>query len=191
MNNQLGTAKDSEELRHKMNYLITQTSQLVKKVTSDFKHLDSIDRGSDKQKKMLKSKLFKEFEITVSNLKSVATIAAQKEKATPVPQRFAVRSDDIYGDDDFEHRKAEESKRLLDEQKFQSVEQERIFQEDFVSRRNQEIKEIEKAVVEVNSMFQDVAQLVAEQGTMIDNIESNVEKKFQGHKDGSSRVEEG
>jgi len=174
--NRIGTNQDSDELRKNMNFLVAQTNQVLKKVTQDFKLLDSVDRGSDKQKKMLKAKLLKDFESTANSFKQITNIASQKEKSTPVPQQtFARRNDDHYAFDDEENVRQTENKRLLDQQ-FHSLEQERIFQDDYVRRRNEEIKEIEKQVIEVNEMFVDVSNLVQEQGHMIDNIESNVEK---------------
>jgi len=177
--NQIGTSKDSEELRKKMNYVATQTNHLVKGVTQDFRMLDSVERSNDKNKKMQKAKLVKEFESVVASLKQVTTIAAQKEKSTPVPQStFTRKEDDYYAEPDFDSQQKENEK-LLKDQRFQAVEQERIYQDDMVRRRNDEIKQIEKAVTEVNEMFLDVSQLVSEQGLMIDNIESNVEKGSQ------------
>jgi len=135
---------------------------------------------------MLKSKLLKDFESTASSFKQITTLAAQKEKSTPVPNNtFTRRNDDHYADDD-DNIKHQENQKLLDQQ-FMQVDQERIFHEDHVKRRNEEIKEIEKQVIEVNEMFVDVAHLVQEQGQMIDNIESNVEKT--SHDTKSANVE--
>jgi len=179
MTNQIGTSKDSEELRKRMNYVATQTNHLVKGVTQDFRMLDSVERSNDRNKKVQKGKLMKEFEITVTNLKQVTSIAAQKEKNTPVPQStFHRRTDDVYAEPEFDSS-TRDNERLVADQRFHELEQERIFQEDVVRQRNEDIKQIEKAVVEVNEMFVDVAQLVADQGQMIDNIESNVEKGAQ------------
>ena len=57
-----------------------------------------------------------------------------------------------------------------------TLEQERIFQDDLIRKRREEIQEIESQVIQVNEMFVDVAKLVTDQGLMIDNIEAHVEK---------------
>ena len=38
-----------------------------------------------------------------------------------------------------------------------------------------EIRELERSVVEVNAVFQDLATMVQEQGSLIDHIESNIQ----------------
>jgi len=52
---------------------------------------------------------------------------------------------------------------------------EQDFQNGMIAERDRGIKEIEKTVLEVNDIFRDLSNIVAEQGVMIDSIESNIE----------------
>lgn len=48
------------------------------------------------------------------------------------------------------------------------------FQEQLIIEREEEIREIERGIGELNEIFRDLGTIVTEQGTMIDRIEENV-----------------
>jgi len=64
------------------------------------------------------------------------------------------------------------------------IENEREFNDALIHDREMGIKQIESAVSEVNEIFTDLANLVHEQGFMIDNIESNIESTAVQTQDG-------
>lgn len=67
---------------------------------------------------------------------------------------------------------------LLDrerEQKFSVAQAELEFNEQIIAERERGIQEIEGTLVEVNEIFRDLATIVAEQGDMLNVVESNVE----------------
>ena len=49
------------------------------------------------------------------------------------------------------------------------------FQEMLINEREEEIREIEQGISEVNEIFRDLATMVNEQGVMIESIEGNVQ----------------
>jgi len=73
----------------------------------------------------------------------------------------------------------DETQALLDQQKKQQyllVDNQREFNDMMIRQRDEGIRDIEAALSDVNDIFRDLATLVVEQGTLIDNIESNIEQ---------------
>ncbi|SCU93060.1 LAMI_0E13080g1_1 [Lachancea mirantina] len=48
------------------------------------------------------------------------------------------------------------------------------YQQNLIRERDREISQIESGIVELNGIFQDLSNIVQEQGHMVDNIESNI-----------------
>lgn len=74
--------------------------------------------------------------------------------------------------------KTPEQRALLVESRRQEVlflDNEIAFNEAIIEEREQGIQEIQQQIGEVNEIFKDLAVLVHEQGTMIDDIGSNIE----------------
>lgn len=64
------------------------------------------------------------------------------------------------------------------------IEAEREFNDAVIADRETGIKQIEQTITEVNEIFTDLANLVHEQGFMIDNIESNIESTVHNTAEG-------
>jgi len=86
-----------------------------------------------------------------------------------------------------DYHKEHEKQSLLEssrKQQLLQIENEREFNDALIHDREMGIKQIESAVSEVNEIFTDLANLVHEQGFMIDNIESNIESTAVQTQDG-------
>jgi syntaxin 7 len=188
----LGTPKDSTENRAKLNATIETTKQIAKTATQQMKDLGNTARGNGgdlQQQRMVQQKLAKDLGLWVQKFQEISKVAAQKERSTPLPaapapynsasqgsrqQALRAPSDQYHQYDDQEDEKQsllEASRR----ENLQQIENEREFNDAMIQDREEGIKQIESTIVEVNGIFTDLAQIVHEQGFMIDNIESNVE----------------
>merc|ERR1712065_117433 len=58
---------------------------------------------------------------------------------------------------------------------FQQLEQERTFHENVIAEKEAGIRDIEKTVLEVNDIFKDLSNLVADRGELVDSIAANIE----------------
>jgi len=171
----IGTSKDNEGVRERLRSLLGTTSRLSKKAADNIKVLDSYKGG---EKRILQQKLTKDLQIWLAKFQEAYRFASEKDKATPVPapvkkpQRGGASLE--YSNDYREEEKQglmESNRREQDFKLKSDIE----FQNAIIREREEGIKEIEKTVVEVNDIFRDLSALVAEQGSMIDSIESNIE----------------
>ncbi|KAK4389940.1 syntaxin [Sesamum angolense] len=167
--NTLGTPKDTPELREKLHKTRLHIGQLVKDTSTKLKQASEIDHHAE-----------------------VSRLAAERETSyTPfVPQ--AVRpSSYTTSEIDVSADKSPEQQALLMEAKRQDVlllDNEIAFNEAIIDERDQGIQEIQQQIGEVNEIFKDLAVLVHEQGTMIDDIGSNIEGAHAATAQGKSQL---
>jgi len=178
MAKQIGSSKDNAGLRERMNSLLDATRTLSKEVTESVRNFDSKDRGPEKR--ILQQKLTKDLQHWIQKFQEVYKFATDKDRSTPVPinrpktnSSFPVNANYEYNNPqvDYEKESLMESSRREQFQLQNAVD----YHDTIIREREMGIKEIQKSVVEVNEIFRDLGSLVAEQGHMIDSIESNIE----------------
>ncbi|KAI7747538.1 hypothetical protein M8C21_016740 [Ambrosia artemisiifolia] len=154
--NNLGTPKDTPDLREKLHKTRLHIGQLVKDTSDKLKQASESDHnaGVSATKKITDAKLAKDFQTVLQEYQKAQRLSAERETAyTPfVPQSSLPSRQEVL---------------LLDN--------EIAFNEAIIEERDQGIQEIQNQIGEVNEIFKDLAVLVHEQGTMIDDIGSNIE----------------
>jgi len=173
MTDRLGTNKDSADMREKLRSLIEATKTTAKDTANTIKYIE-VDSGSPEErgkKRAQQQKLFKDFQTVLKQFQDISKVSAEKERAYPTPP--APKPSKFEPED----QEQEEKQSLLKAQRAQqyALENESTFNEALINDREQGIKDIEKAVLEVNEIFRDLSTLVVEQGSMINSIEANVE----------------
>ncbi|OIV94444.1 hypothetical protein TanjilG_25506 [Lupinus angustifolius] len=175
--NTLGTPKDTPELREKLHKTRLHIGQLVKDTSAKLKEASEIDHHSNVNvnKKIADAKLAKDFQAVLKEFQKAQRLSAERETAyTPFVPQTALSLSDV----DISSDKPPEQRALLMEIKRQEVlflDNEIAFNEAIIEEREQGIQEIHQQIGEVNEIFKDLAVLVHEQGTMIDDIGSNIE----------------
>jgi len=192
----LGTNRDGSELRDKLSGTIESTKVLARDTAAQLKQLSSHSQVNN-QTKIIHQKLTKDFSVWLQEFQETSKTSAQKERTLlppkqPPPQlqqqqlqgggyNSTSRIPDTFpqGNGNYEDYHSETEKQSLLEssrkQQLMQLENEREFNDALIQDRENGIKQIESAVTEVNEIFTDLANLVHEQGFMIDNIESNIE----------------
>eukprot|EP00744_Colponema_vietnamica_P036855 GILI01065920.1.p1 GENE.GILI01065920.1~~GILI01065920.1.p1 ORF type:complete len:163 (-),score=46.64 GILI01065920.1:50-538(-) len=66
-----------------------------------------------------------------------------------------------------------------DENKLERLQADIDFNEAIIDERNRDIEQIESTIGEVNEIFKDLANIVAEQGEMLNQMDSNIESAVQ------------
>ncbi|XP_027155951.1 syntaxin-22-like isoform X1 [Coffea eugenioides] len=193
--NTLGTPRDTPELREKLHKTRLHIGQLVKDTSAKLKLASETDHRVEvsASKKITDAKLAKDFQVVLKEFQKAQRLAAERETAyTPfVPQAVLPSSSYTASEIDASSDKSPEQRALLVESRRQEVlflDNEIAFNEAIVEEREQGIQEIQQQIGEVNEIFKDLAVLVHEQGTMIDDIGSNVENAHAATAQGKSQL---
>jgi len=178
----IGTPRDNHALRSRVRNGVDEVQLQMRQIMADVKRIHGMDmNGPDKKKyNVQRQKLIEEFKRTGDEFKRVAAAAAEREK-TPIPESVMKKAQTGAVLDDMERQSLLEAERR--EQAVQ-MEAQRAYIDGVNLQREEEVRQLEESVIQVNEMFHDLAQIVSEQGVLIDTIESNVV-------DAKTNVEEG
>ncbi|KAI3713716.1 hypothetical protein L1987_72302 [Smallanthus sonchifolius] len=172
--------------RHKTRLHI---GQLVKDTSDKLKQASETDHnaGVSASKKITDAKLAKDFQTVLQEFQKAQRLSAERETAyTPYVPQSSLPSHDPASEVDISSDRSQEQRALLVDSKRQLfgnyvllevllLDNEIAFNEAIIEERDQGIQEIQNQIGEVNEIFKDLAVLVHEQGTMIDDIGSNIE----------------
>ncbi|CAH1254075.1 STX12 [Branchiostoma lanceolatum] len=189
MVNQLGTAQDTHELRDKLHQMQHYTNQLAKDTNKYLKDLSNLPNPSSqseqRQRKMQRERLTNDFSTALNNFQTVQRRAAEKERESVSraransglpPVSNASTSPNPFDDD---VRTGDGQLIALDGDQGGSSMTAQMMEEEsnleMIRERETNIRQLEADIMDVNSIFKDLATMVHEQGEMIDSIEANVE----------------
>ncbi|KAH0457148.1 hypothetical protein IEQ34_015055 [Dendrobium chrysotoxum] len=180
--NSLGTPKDTPVLREKLHKTRLHIGQLVKDTSAKLKEASETNHHAEQNKKMADAKLAKDFQAVLKEFQKVQKLAAERETAyTPFIRQAVLPSSYTASEVDIGSEKTPEERALLVESKRQEVlllDNEIAFNEAIIEERQLGIQEIQQQIGEVNEIFKDLAVLVHDQGAMIDDIDSNIDKSL-------------
>ncbi|KAF9206104.1 hypothetical protein BGZ49_002982 [Haplosporangium sp. Z 27] len=168
----LGTGKDSEDVRNKLHDVTEQTRVLVKDTSQDIKDLARLD--NTQAKKLEHNKLSKDFQKVLVEFQKVQRVSAEKQREVVDRARHSnVRNDyeDEVREDSGDQPLINDSQRRM---QLMVVDNELEYNESLIVQREEEIREIEHGITELNEIFRDLGTMVNEQGSMLDSIENNV-----------------
>ncbi|KAL2140825.1 hypothetical protein VTI28DRAFT_3223 [Corynascus sepedonium] len=169
----LGTRRDTPRVRERVHELIEESRNTFKEVGEGVKKIQMWEDMTPTQKYM-QQKLSREFQSSLSEFQSLQRQALEKQKASVSAARAAVDHDaEATGGG------GPASPQLLQDQQQElerlAPQDEVDFQEALIIEREEEIRNIEQGVGDLNVLFQQVAQIITEQGEVLDTIANNVE----------------
>ncbi|KAD1066244.1 hypothetical protein E3N88_43335 [Mikania micrantha] len=174
--NTLGTPKDTPELREKLHKTRLHIGQLVKDTSDKLKQASETDHnaGVSASKKITDAKLAKDFQTVLNEFQKAQRLSAEKETAyAPFVPQASLPSWSVEIGTQIQAYHCEFF--LPYRQEVLMLDNEIAFNEAIIEERDQGIQEIQNQIGEVNEIFKDLAVLVHEQRTMIDDIGSNIE----------------
>jgi len=168
----IGTPRDNHGLRARVRNGVEEVNLQLKQIMTEVKQISMMDMNGPEKKKysVQRQKLIQEFSTTGNDFKRVAAKAAELEK-TPIPEAVMKKAQTGAIMDDQERQSLLESERR---EQAQQMEAQRAYIDGVNLQREDEIRQLEESVYQVNEMFHDLSQIVSEQGMLIDTIESNV-----------------
>lgn len=124
-----------------------------------------------KQQKYEQTKVSSDFQAALQEFQSLQRKALEKERASVTAARAAQEGESAEGP-----QSGNQLEQLQQEQVSQLAPQDEVdFQEALIIEREEEIRNIEQGVGDLNVLFRQVAQIVNEQGEQLGTIADNVE----------------
>ncbi|CAF4877117.1 unnamed protein product [Rotaria sp. Silwood1] len=165
----LGTPEDSEPLRERYHRLQNETKNIMQQTNDALQELNNtrvLTEADQRRKKTLTDSLPKQYLATLNRFQEAQRLGARKEKES-LDRARAISfhqhgiSDSPFGDDFVSGPTHDQFQR----QAVLPIEQEVDMRA--LRERDEQLRELETNIVEVNELFKDVAKLVHDQGAVI------------------------
>lgn len=167
----LGTRRDNPRLRERVHTLLDESTMHFKEVGEGVKKIQSWEEVTPTQK-YSQQKLSREFKTALADFQSLQRTALEKTRASVSAAKAAL--DDDEGTPGQTSASSSGQQLQLQQQEAHLAAQDEVdFQEALISEREEEIRQIEEGVGDLNVLFQQVAQIVSEQGEQLQTIENN------------------
>ncbi|XP_022091296.1 syntaxin-7-like isoform X2 [Acanthaster planci] len=174
---QMGTPSDSAMLRNRIQANMQSTNKIVSETTMCLKDLTLMGRTLGRSSKLQVDRLTNEYHDSVQRYSGVQKKIASKMRSSPGPSMAPPTSEsrEVVAHD--------ESKALIEEARRQEI-QSQLQQQDqqieydmnLLQEREEQIRQIEAAMLDVNEIFRDLGAMVSQQGEIIDSIEANIDR---------------
>ncbi|XP_054771904.2 syntaxin-12-like isoform X2 [Lytechinus pictus] len=193
---QIGTQSDSNALRGKIQQMLTQTNAYITQTKQCMSQLGHTSRTLEKQKRIQFERIANDFHDTVQRYGSVQKRVANKMRSSPSvrPQSqsqgtmgFGAQGEDYDQKAPLLSAEEEERKRQM---QIQMQQQDAAIDYDLtlIQEREEQIRQIEATMLDVNEIFKDLSMMVSEQGEMIDSIEANVDRAGDNVEEGTKQL---
>lgn len=170
--NRLGTRQDNPRLRERVQALLEESRDQFKDVGEGVKKLQQWGEDITPTQKYSQQKLAREFGASLKEFQSLQRTALEKLNASVSAAKAALDSESPS-----EARGAQQDELQLLQQQQEQVhlanQDDVDFQDALIAEREEEIRQIEEGVGDLNVLFRQVAQIVSEQGEQLETIESN------------------
>ena len=184
---QIGSKRDSSELRSIMEHTILKLSRLegsIRVVVDHFNQLttkstiENTDRSKskldiNKKQSLLKERLINEFNELSFLFQKTVNQYKEKSRQNPMGEQQLRKVDEntslLEGDTIAGREQIQKQQQIdaLDESELQ-------YHLNLTELRNRDINQINEGIVEINSIFKDLGQLVLQQGEQVDTVEENI-----------------
>ncbi|KAG8162985.1 hypothetical protein KVR01_007463 [Diaporthe batatas] len=185
----LGTRRDTARVRERVRDLIDESQETLKEVGEGVKRVQTWgdDHGGDEltpAQKYKQQKLFREFRSSLEEFQGLQRQALEKQRASVSAARAAAHEEDEGGrggdNVPLSPTGQQQQQQQLMQQDLRLAPQDEVdFQEALIAERETEIQNIEQGVGDLNVLFQQVAQIVTEQGEQLGGIAENVERTHE------------
>jgi len=179
--NVLGSRKDTPRLRERVHNTMEKTREICQAIGEGVKKFQTWEDLS-KQQKYEQTKVSSDFQAALQEFQALQRRALEKEKASISAARAAHHDEPGSASSP---SGGQEQLQLQEQAPAMANQDEVDFQEALIIEREEEIRNIEQGVGDLNVLFTQVAQIVSEQGEQLQTIEHNVE----GVRDNTQRAD--
>lgn len=194
---QIGTPQDNQQLQQQLHQIQHYTNQLAKDTSSHLHDLSNgvstLSQSEQRQWRLQKERLHNDFTKALNSFQAAQRTAAQKEKESI---KAIKKASGQFGSIAGPGGASGASSNLIDidenAPENQQKQQQMLIQEEYdlqqLQERERAVRQLESDILDVNTIFKDLATLVHEQGETIDSIEANVEATHIRVQDGNEQL---
>jgi t-SNARE complex subunit (syntaxin) len=170
--NRLGTRQDNPRLRERVQALVEESRDQFKEVGEGVKKLQGWSDDVTPTQRYSQQKLAREFGASLKEFQGLQRTALEKLSASVSAAKAALDAESTPVDG---RTGGQGDLQLLQQQEqiHLAPQDEVDFQDALIAEREEEIRQIEEGVGDLNVLFRQVAQIVSEQGEQLETIESN------------------
>jgi len=193
---QIGTPQDSQQLQNQLHTIQHYTGQLAKDTSTHLHELNNgvatLDQSEQRQWRLQKERLQNDFTKALNNFQAAQRTVAQKEKEVIKATKRAGAAAGLAGPGG-----QTGNRNLIEIEEGQSEEQQHrnqqmLIQEEIdveqLQEREKAIRQLESDILDVNTIFKDLASLVHDQGEVVDSIEQNIESTHVRVQEGTDHL---
>ncbi|KAK6845740.1 hypothetical protein PG995_015850 [Apiospora arundinis] len=172
----LGTRQDKPRLRERVQALLEESRDQFKEVGEGVKKLQTWDGGDGitPTQKYQQQKLARDFGASLREFQGLQRTALEKLNASVTAAKAAAHdAESPSADHTGGYQHGEQLQLQQQEQAHLAAQDEVDFQDALIQEREDEIRQIEEGVTDLNTLFKQVAQIVGEQGEQLETIETN------------------
>lgn len=182
----IGTDRDSDgQAGEKIHAVSQDTTKVVSNTSKLFRQLAGIKL--DRTQRLQSEKVKNDFQESLQRFQTLQKKALEKAKTASRMEKPKPKPTSPWMDDD------EDKARLVedDRRRQQLMAQEQVIDDDLalIREREEQIRELEGDILDVNEIFRDLGAMIHEQGEQIDTIEANVEKAYTDVEAGTGQLQ--
>ncbi|KAI1359600.1 t-SNARE [Xylaria arbuscula] len=169
----LGTKRDNPRLRERVSAVLEESTGKFKDLGEGVKKVQGWADVTPTQK-YSQQKLSREFKAALAEFQSLQRTALEKQRASVSAARGALDQDSSAEAPGVSGQHGEQLQLQQQQEQVHLAAQDEVdFQDALIAEREDEIRHIEEGVSDLNVLFQQVAQIVGEQGEQLQTIENN------------------
>jgi len=181
----VGTRKDSEAVRERVTRLLDSTRTGFREISDGVKRAKSWPDPSPSMR-YTQDKLQNQLASALADFQSAQRLSAEKTRQYVAAAKRVAHHDHDDRDRDRDQDGPEVplvQQQLQQQQQADLADQNEVdFQESLILQREEEIRAIERGVVEISDIFRDLGSMINDQGAQLDIIGANVDSVAQDHK---------
>jgi len=193
---QIGTPQDNQQLQSQLHQIQHYTGQLAKDTSTHLHDLSAgvstLSQSEQRQWRLQKERLHNDFTKALNSFQAAQRTAAQKEKEILKAAKKASGGFGIAGPNGQNSNLIDIENGSQVSQEEQQRRQQMLIQEEYdieqLQERERAVRQLESDILDVNTIFKDLATLVHDQGEMIDSIEANVESTHVRVQEGTDHL---
>lgn len=146
----------------------------IETITDLFKQLSLLSRQINRYEDLNPSQIFTKDKVTREIKVSLEEFQSLQERYTSITRSVNEEAQTALNEEQHAAQTEEEAQQDLVLETDVINNEEFVYQQNLIREREEEIQNIEHGISELNEIFTDLGAIVQEQGTMVDNIESNI-----------------